>query len=266
MPALYFCINLKRAPERRNSIENEAEKVGIDVIFIDAIDGNGIDPKDQLEYNRADRLRFDQDMLPNEVACVLSHKCALETFLASGASAAVVLEDDAIISPELRSFVEASLDLAFEWDAINLENRSKKEIWPAIAKLGETRVHASAWLSNGTTGWLYSRNGARKVLSSLGSFRHAYDTHLGFFWRHGLTAFCVTPPLVRERNDCSTIGLRTPKKRDVSFSQLLNSRAERIEHEFRKQIEAYKLFFISIKVLRRSRENRALQAAYFSRR
>jgi len=251
---IFLAINLQRSPDRRAFMQAEAERAGVELSFVQAVDGMDLNLDEAAGYDREGRLRHAPDLKPNEVACVLSHKAALETFLASGASAAVVLEDDAVLSDRLAPFVEAMVRLPIDWNAVNLENRNRKPLRPALITFDfGVAVHASAWLSKGSAGWLYSRDGAERVLRSLRSFRHAYDTHIGFFWRYGITALCVYPPLVGLSGVTSST-ISTPDQparnfalNELTFPQLLRARRERIEHEFRKEIEA-RLTFIRLRV------------------
>jgi GR25 family glycosyltransferase involved in LPS biosynthesis len=243
MDVLFLCINLKRSFDRRSLMEEEARKALIDLRFVQAIDGRELALDSVTIYNRVGRLRYGPDLKSNEVACVLSHKAALRTFLASDANAAVILEDDAVLSDHFLDFVYAAVASRVPWDAINLENRNRKPLRPAIARFEfGYGLYVSAWLSAGATGWLYSRAGAERVLDTLQNFRHPYDTHLGFFWRHGLTALCAHPGVVSQRNIPSTISTpgesRTLSRKHQSALQYLRSRVERIRHEICKEIIA----------------------------
>jgi glycosyl transferase, family 25 len=241
---LILCINLQRSPERREMMEAEARRAGIDVTFVQAIDGTALSLDMAPGYDRRGRLQHAPDLKPNEVACVLSHKAALGTFLASDAPAAVVLEDDAVLSDRFIDFVEGVASLPIAWNAVNLENRVRKQLRPAVTRFDfGIGLHASAWLSWGATGWLYSRDGAERIVHSLRHFRHAYDTHMGLFWRNGVTALCADPPVVSSRYDIlSTISIpgeeRVFNQKELSLRQLLSSRRERIVHEIRKEIGA----------------------------
>lgn len=238
---LFLCINLERSTERRAKMEAGAYKAGFPISFIKAVDAKDIG-FDAPGYDRENRLRHAPDLKLGEIACVLSHKRALETFLASSAKFAVILEDDAIFAEGFLKFVESATKLPIPWHAINLENRNKRQIWPAIAPC----LYASGTLSSGSAAWLYSREGAATVLASLQSFRHAIDTHLGFFWRHRLTALCAYPMLVtQDTSNTSThhVLARSVIERELSYPQFIRWRLERIEHSVRKRIAALSILF-----------------------
>jgi glycosyl transferase family 25 len=239
----YLCVNLARAPERKAFMQAQADEFGIELEFIDAVDGQKIDIAEVADYAHEERLKYAPDLKPNEVACVLSHKMALRQFLESDADAAVVLEDDAVLGANLVAFVEAAVSLPFEWDAINLENRNAKPLQPALAHLPGSSVCASAWLSKGATAYLYSRKGAESILKALSPFRHTYDVKLGMYWKHGFTFLCANPPVVKEVRMPSTIdslGATTQRfhRKNLTWRQTIRFRLERITGEFSKEIYA----------------------------
>jgi glycosyl transferase, family 25 len=234
----YLCVNLARAPERKAFMQAQADEFGIELEFIDAVDGQTIDIAEVADYAHEERLKYAPDLKPNQVACVLSHKMALRQFLESDADAAVVLEDDAVFGANLVAFVSAAASLPFEWDAINLENRNGKPLQLALAHLPGSSVCASAWLSKGSTAYLYSRKGADRVEESLTSFRHGFDTHLGHFWKYDLVCLCAHPALVTQADMPTTIGNARFREADLTWRQFVRSRLERIRGDFSKEIYA----------------------------
>lgn len=104
-----YCINLKRATERRERmLEEWTKKRGVDLIFFDAVDQKDLDINNLPEpfksytdffakkyknipigYKHQGKLKL------GEIACSISHSKVLGEILKSGATQAVVLEDDA---------------------------------------------------------------------------------------------------------------------------------------------------------------------------
>jgi hypothetical protein len=156
------------------------------------------------------------------------------------------MEDDAVFfGGRCLDFVKAVVDLPIRWNAVNLENRNRKPLRPVIANFDfGVGLHASGWLSKGSGGWLYSRQGAEAALRSLRSFRHGCDTHAGFSWRHGLPPLCADPPVIGQSGATpSTISVpgharQVWGQKDLSWAQFLKCRRERVEHEIRKEIGA----------------------------
>jgi glycosyl transferase family 25 len=240
---IYLCINLERSPDRRAAMEWQARAHAIPLTFVTAVDGRTLNIGKVPEYDRKRRLAFASDLRPNEIACALSHKKALEVFMASGAEAAVILEDDAVLYAGFKEFVDRVVALPIAWDAVSLENRKQKPLWPALATFDNgLGLHATGWVSFGSAGWLYSRAGAAKVLNSLARFHNAFDTHLGYFWSHGFEVLSAFPPVIGSEEGPSTIdegiAQREVREKNLTALQWVRWRAKRIEHELRKRLSA----------------------------
>ena len=76
-----YCINLERRPDRKEKAIEHFNKIGIDVEFIDAVDGNNlVDLKTNLK--------------PGEIGCVLSHIKVYEKAIKDSIGNYLVIEDD----------------------------------------------------------------------------------------------------------------------------------------------------------------------------
>lgn len=124
----YYCINLASADIRKARIQAQANLASIEIRFIDAVEGTSLDIEKVAFYDRQVRRRYLKDMEPNEIACSLSHRLALEAFLADACDFGVVLEDDAIFKPSIGADVERILKRVTGFDAIKLESRDNRGI------------------------------------------------------------------------------------------------------------------------------------------
>jgi glycosyl transferase, family 25 len=236
----FYCINLKRDIERRAKMLEAASTSGIDLIFIDATEGSGIDIENStsLGYDRSTRLTAFSDMSKNEIACLLSHKRALQNFLAGQQEFAVVLEDDAALAQDFSSAIEGLTHNVINWDIIKLECRRQSPKGLMIVPVDETHKIYVPLDSEGTTGLLYSRVGAEKTLSSLNTFSQAFDTHLGFAWKYDLRIAQIFPSLVWERrDDVSSIGNRQRAHTGKSW----RARWLRLQHSVCKRLHAQRV-------------------------
>src|SRR5690606_3854414 len=85
-----YLINLDRATERLEMMENEFNRIQLPFIRISAVDAKNLDKESFQVKNR-----YDRDLLPGEIGCFLSHVKTLKTFLDSDKDFAVIIEDDA---------------------------------------------------------------------------------------------------------------------------------------------------------------------------
>jgi glycosyl transferase family 25 len=105
IPPVYF-INLARRTDRRERLETRLQELGLTGIRIDAVTPDTI-PADVMKRHQASPE--DRRMTIPEVACLMSHRRALKTFLDSGAPVGVILEDDVILASR---FAETTASLA----------------------------------------------------------------------------------------------------------------------------------------------------------
>jgi glycosyl transferase family 25 len=238
---LYLCINLARSIDRRCHIEEQASRLALPITFVDAVDGAALTAADRIPYNRNRRLKSFEDLRPNEIACTLSHNKALRVFLESRASYAVILEDDAAVSPDLELVVTAIAAARLVWDAVNLENRRNYPGWRLLSLPAGFGLEVAPHVSRGSAAYMWSRAGATRIIATLSDFWHAYDTHIGFFWRHRLRVLSVTPSLVTTLDGPSTIN-RAASAGGFNIARHARWRYERWEHEIRKHIYAYGIY------------------------
>ena len=91
-------ISLRKSKARRQKIAELLQAIGLSYRIVDAILGSSL-PELRLTEIAPVRFmaRFGRDLGPREIGCSLSHKLALEAFLSSDDSIALILEDDAVV-------------------------------------------------------------------------------------------------------------------------------------------------------------------------
>ena len=102
-----YLINLDNRPDRLDSAVFEAEKLGLSLIRVSAVDSNGICDANSL-------------LSPQATACWESHKLAMELLLKSNSSHCLVFEDDFVITNVRRLKKQLSQVDYSEWDFIQI--------------------------------------------------------------------------------------------------------------------------------------------------
>lgn len=153
---VYF-INLASRPDRLRHIEAELRHCGISAERIDAVSPQ------TLPADVAKNLQ----LRPAVRACTESHMVAWRQLIASGAHAALIIEDDARLSPLLPGFL-AWHELGGNWyDVIKIETRGHR-LW--LSAIGQRQaphnLSVKRLLCNhvGTTGYLITRRMAERAL------------------------------------------------------------------------------------------------------
>lgn len=196
-----YLINLDRSPERLAFMCAQATALGFSFIRIPGVDGRAGLPdwlKDKFPSNR---------MTSGEVGCYASHLEVFRTMLAEGHSAAIVLEDDAVLDLDFHTVGRRAIAASpIGWDVIHLQTKFKNS-WHPLAKLGwgyELIRHAR--LPAGSTAYAISAAGCRKLLS-LNAHVRPFDMEFRYAWVGGLDLYGVhPPPAAGHRRFASTIG------------------------------------------------------------
>jgi glycosyl transferase family 25 len=102
-PVEVFVINLPDDADRRDAIGAQLDEMGISYRFEAAVDARGMDAHDMDEMIRSNRLtrQATLDMSKGSIGCLLSHQAVYQRMIDEDLPMAVILEDDADVSPGL---------------------------------------------------------------------------------------------------------------------------------------------------------------------
>ncbi|WP_163560682.1 glycosyltransferase family 25 protein [Halomonas sp. NO4] len=151
-----FVVSLKNAIERRESIERQMERWGLEFSFFDAVDGRD---KEVLEVHRDlidkewNKKRSGDSLKPEEIGCALSHAFCYKRIIDSGVRDAIILEDDAVLSGDFCHFA--------------------RRIWKASPEVQLLILHA--YRSQ------YVVKGSELELLGSGKKYHTYKPYMSFF-------------------------------------------------------------------------------------
>ena len=112
-----YVISLKRMPERRKLMEAQLSRLGLEAEFVEGIDGLELSEA-TLKANYTDQ--GSDKMTPTEIGCAWSHRNVYKRLIDSEEEYALVLEDDAILPPEIVPFLELIPKIASDWELISL--------------------------------------------------------------------------------------------------------------------------------------------------
>lgn len=178
---LYLAINLPWSEKRREQVLAEGRKFGIDIQLVPAIAGRNLTEEDLSHYDRKARERaYPFDLTPNEIACTLSHRKALKTFLDSEADFGVVLEDDVLLQPHFNEGIAWLTQKLHGWQIAKLYSGDGKLFSVGMDKVEDSPVRPVfpkkiMWVS---VGYLYTREGAQRLLEGLEHFWLSADAQI----------------------------------------------------------------------------------------
>ncbi len=205
-----FVINLQSSAERRKDIQSQLEKLGLPFEFFNAVDGKTLTEEDLSAYDgRKRRLFFGKDLSRGEIGCLLSHRAIYRKVVAENIPAALILEDDTILSPDLPDVLAALSACAGEWDMIRFLSREKnyrqaRHLRPLDAAHTLARPYGTP---GGAYGYIVTPRAAERLNANMRKNWIPVDILHGQIWRTHLNVFSVIPSPVTYREDQpSTIG------------------------------------------------------------
>lgn len=196
---------------RREVMASRAKEAGLDIEFFEAVNGREL-AADQLGfYDRDKRLRyFGRDLLPGELGCIRSHHNIYEKIVAENISVSVVLEDDVLLEPDVRSVFEALTQTKRPWGMVRflgskkIYKRGCRIIAPLVGRYSLARLPTTP---GGTHGYMIKLDAAKRMLNYTKKSWLPIDAVQGRTWQTGIETLVVYPaPLCPDDQEISTIG------------------------------------------------------------
>ena len=233
----FAVINLERRIDRRTYMSTQFAGHA-DPVFVSAVDGQSL--SDDVRKKRGFIVPANRFMTPSEVACTLSHKRALETFLSTSYPLGLILEDDAVIDFDLLTRVPIPRSIGFDFlklEAIEYENRSAKR---TIIRSGGLELICRPELSMGAAAYLVTRSGATRMIAAISRQMAPADCYLAYHFQYGLRGFEVRPCPVEVLHELSSdIGVDRPSYVEPGFN--LRFAAYRINKTIRNRLHWWRL-------------------------
>lgn len=212
-----WVINLDRAPDRLARVREQLDRLQMPFTRLPAVDARAFTPAQQALLDApAFHRHHGMTPLPGELGCYLSHIEVMRAFMASGAEAALVLEDDVRLHDTLPAVLAALMrsELRGRWDVVKLSAvHSGTPV--AVAELGQGplsghRLAVMLSKCTGSSAYLMNRRAAEAWLRQPGGllpmqlpYDHAFDRA----WVYGLQQRLVVPtPCGHDDQVASTIG------------------------------------------------------------
>lgn len=201
-----WVINLDRSPERWAAISARLQSLNLCFERLPAVDARALTEAQLALLDEAGfRRRHGMTSLPGELGCYLSHVEVIRRFLASKAEAALVLEDDVVLSDRLPAALAGLMRHPSRWDMVKLS---------AVHSGTPQRyleVSPGQWLSvmlskcTGSSAYLINRRAASAYAQGLLPMRLPYDHVFDQGWNFGIKVRLLTPPPCDHHEAPSTI-------------------------------------------------------------
>ena len=162
-----FVVSLPDCVDRRESIRKSLEELRIPFEFVDAVDGrHGLDPVHEPDIDRARAASKGLTLSDAEFACALSHIEIYRRIVRENIDWALVFEDDAFPTPDLKLFVKGQHYR--DADLTQLHFFSTR-----VSRMGQKRLFGSyhsylrtKFKSQSTAGYVISNRAAKHILEN----------------------------------------------------------------------------------------------------
>ena len=161
-----FYINLDSRPDRRAFMEQQFEALGLTATRVTALTPSQL-PAALLQSCTSPERYI--RMTSTEVACCASHQRAIGAALDTATPHAVILEDDAILSPRFAQALGHFAHTRPEVDLLRLEESLHSVRFERAASDLGIGLRSRLWRDNcnwGSSGYMVSRQGAKAILDA----------------------------------------------------------------------------------------------------
>jgi glycosyl transferase family 25 len=201
-----FLINLDRSPERLAATRHQLDGLGLPWERVAAVDGEKLVLPDRAFVNEtAFRRRHHALLRRGEIGCYLSHYRTLQRFLASDASAGLILEDDVELPSDLPAILAALSACPEQWDLVKLHVTHPGGIITRLTLRQPYRLVSLAFRHGSSAAYIVNRKAAEKLVKGLLPMTVPYDHEFDRAWKYRFKLRAVLPPPVTRRRLPSTI-------------------------------------------------------------
>jgi glycosyl transferase family 25 len=201
-----FVINLDRSPDRLALMRQQLTRLEMEWERVPAVDGATLAlPNAGIVNERAFKRRHHALLRHGEIGCYVSHHVAITRFLASGADAGVILEDDVELPSDLPALLALLATCPQQWDLVKLHATHPGGIITRRRLDGGRRLVSLAFRHGSSAAYVLNRKAASLLADKLLPMTVPYDHEFDRAWKYGFRLRALLPLPVSRRRLASTI-------------------------------------------------------------
>lgn len=193
-------IHLERAHARFPQVESMIDMLPLKSHVLAAVDGEQMsEPHRQAYVRKLLHPDYPFQLRKSEVATFHSHRACWKKIIDEGLDAALVLEDDLKLDPEIfpraLDFVMSNIQLG---DFVRFPVKVRENAHRSLASIGSIRLQSYNSIELGMQAQLVTRDAAKTLLAATQKFDRPVDTFLQMHWVHNVRVLTVWPSGVQE--------------------------------------------------------------------
>ena len=172
-----FVINLKKEATRRAHMQTQAEALGLELIFIDAVYGKDLPQKDfdNICNHEKSQNILNRRLLRGEVGVALSQMSVYQKMLDENIQEAIIFEDDVNIDSSIIEVMQSTTKFPSDWELVLLGyyKHSTSNKLQYISRRKNQRISKNFKIVRFTTqmdgahGYMINLRGAKRLLKTL---------------------------------------------------------------------------------------------------
>lgn len=202
-----YVIALETSQDRRDIMTERLAALDLDFTFIDAVLGKALSDSAVADITSPERRNhLPMPLSKGAIGGGLSHLATWTKIAEGDAPMALILEDDAELTPAMIPILKRLEKLEDRIDIVNLHFRGGR-LLVDIARLSEDHNLTSCrYNSIGAESYVITKSAAQHLIDRYLPMVFEVDLFLNRWWDHGLHILTVNPPVVREDTSPTTIG------------------------------------------------------------
>lgn len=233
-----WVINLDRDRERLQRITQQLAPTGLAWTRLPAVYGRDLPADQQARLLDAPTYRRRHGMEPalGELGCYLSHVAVMHALLASDHRAALVLEDDVLLTPALVPVLQGLLANPSRWDMVKLSQVHSGTPQPCLEVAPGHHLAVMLSRCTGSSAYLVNRRAAQAYADRLLPMTLPYDHVFDQGWTFGLQVRLVTPtPCIHDEAIATTIATGGASRK-FAWHRRLSAHRWRLGNELRRVV------------------------------
>lgn len=193
-----FVINLKKDIKKREQITQECEKHHLEFELLEAVSGKDLSQDELLQKVSKPALEY---LTLGEIGCALSHLAIYNKIISDDIPYALILEDDAILSPDLDSVLSAIISqIKPDQKRVYLLYKTEKVYSNRVTPLNNDYLLYESRTPTYTHGYIITNKAARTLLKINSPVLVEADAWHTFYFMSFLKIYALNKDLITTRD------------------------------------------------------------------
>ncbi|MBE8163324.1 MAG: glycosyltransferase family 25 protein [Bdellovibrionaceae bacterium] len=191
-----YYINLDTSIKRKNFMENQFHKLGVQAIRVSAVNGRQLDENTVIKLNKRTVFSHFSSPLAGELGLFLSYKKIFSLIENQKEDYAILLEDDILIKNDFFENIEAILSKLDTASILDISGRSGFWKKTSVPVFKDVLMQQFSTPALGTTGRIYGKIAAKNINQAMPYYLAPIDVMLQKIYQHKVSVYSLNKSYV----------------------------------------------------------------------